>query len=183
MTIRPAAELAHIAPVQPADQDLIVAIADRTGAFSAEELVTVREMFESYLKDPTAAAGYRFSGYYDPADGRLLGYVCWGFTSLSEGAVDLFWLATDPAAQGRGIATLLFRSVEVAARAAGRWLLMLYTSSTPAYAAARRMYIREGYSLVLQLPGFYHRGDDLCVYVKQLDAHPAPPAALGPGEQ
>jgi GNAT superfamily N-acetyltransferase len=183
MSERVAAQLSHISPAHAADRELIVTIADHTGAFSAEELVTVREMFESYLKDPVSPAGYRFSAYRDPDTGQMLGYVCWGFTSLSEGSVDLFWLATDPAAQGRGIATLLFRSVEAEARAAGRWLLMLYTSSSPAYAAARRMYIREGYYLAMQLSGFYHRGDDLCVYVKELDAQRVPPVELGPGEK
>ena len=182
MSARPAADLAHVVPARPADRQRVGEIAALTGAFNPEEVHTALELFDGYLRD-AAGTGYNFLAYYAPDTGQMQGYVCWGLTSLSKGAADLFWLATDPAAQGRGIAAALFRAAEAAARAAGRWVLMLYTSSSAAYAAARRLYIREGYQLAMQIAGFYDRGDDLCVYVKYLDAQPAAPVALGPGEQ
>jgi GNAT superfamily N-acetyltransferase len=87
---------------------------------------------------------------------------------LSRGATDLYWIATAPGAQGRGVAAGLFRAVEEAARAAGRWLIVIWTSSRPNYAAARNFYLRMGCELSMQLTDFYDHGDDLVVFVRRL---------------
>jgi GNAT superfamily N-acetyltransferase len=168
-----AADLAAVAPSRPDDRAAVGQIAERTGVFSPEELVTVLELFDGYLSD-AQRSGYNFISYHDPADDKLLGFVCWGPASLSKGAADLYWIATDPAVQGRGVAAALFRAVEDAVRAAGRWLIMIWTSSSPAYEPARRFYLRQGCTLAMQVTDFYDRGDDLCAFVRYLD-HAAPP--------
>ncbi len=156
-----------VAPARPADRAQVGQVAERTGVFSAEEVQTALELFDGYVTD-AQRSGYNFLAYYDPADGKLLGFACWGPTSLSKGAADLYWIATDPAAQGRGVAAALFLAVEDAVRAAGRWLIMIWTSSSPAYEPARRFYLRQGCTLALQLTDFYDRGDDLCAFVRRL---------------
>lgn len=161
-----------VLPSLPADRPAILAIAQRTGVFTAEEVDTVAELFDGYLKDPRQS-GYNFFSARG-ADGALLGFACWGPTSLSKGAADLYWIAADPAAQGRGVARALFRAVEDAARAAGRWLIVIWTSSRPEYAAARAFYLRQGCDLSLQLRDFYDRGDDLCVFVRRLEPESPP---------
>ncbi|MCC7357989.1 MAG: GNAT family N-acetyltransferase [Anaerolineales bacterium] len=156
-----------VAPARPADRAAVGRIAQRTGVFSAEEVQTALELFDGYLAD-AQRSGYNFLGCYAASDGRLLGFACWGPTSLSKGAADLYWLATDPDAQGQGVGTALFRAVEAAVRAAGRWLIMIWTSSSPLYAPARALYQRLGCALAMQLTDFYDRGDDLCAYVRRL---------------
>lgn len=163
----PAPAVVVIAPARAADRVAVGQVAARTGVFSPEEVQTALELFDGYLAD-AQRSGYNFLAGYDPADGRLLGFVCWGPTALSKGAADMYWLATDPAAQGRGVAAALFVAVEEAVRAAGRWLIMIWTSSLPAYAAARRLYLRQGCTLAMQVTDFYDRGDDLCAYVRYL---------------
>lgn len=161
-----------VTPSHSADRDAILAIAQRTGVFTPEEVDTVAELFDGYERDP-AKSGYNFFSARDTAAQALLGFACWGPTSLSKGAADLYWIATDPAAQGMGVAAALFHAVEEAVRAAGRWLIVIWTSSRPEYAAARGFYQRVGAELSLQLTDFYDRGDDLCVFVRRLDPSPA----------
>jgi GNAT superfamily N-acetyltransferase len=161
-----------IAASLPSDRAAVLAVAQRTGVFTPEEVDTVAELFDGYERDPVQS-GYNFFSARDPDTLSVLGFACWGPTSLSKGAADLYWIATDPAAQGRGVAAALFHAVEDAVRAAERWLIVIWTSSRPEYAAARAFYQRLGAGLSLQLTDFYDRGDDLCVFVRRLDALPS----------
>jgi len=36
------------------------------------------------------------------AEGRLVGWICWGPTPCTLGTYDLYWMAVDPAAQRGG---------------------------------------------------------------------------------
>ena len=152
---------------QPADRAPILAVARDVGVIDAEEVDVVAELFDGYLRDPIQS-GYNFLSDRDPDTGALLGFACWGPTSLARGAADLYWIATARDAQGRGVAAGLFRAVEAAARAAGRWLIDIWTSSRPNDDAARSLYVRMGGALTLQLTDFYERGDDLVVFVRRL---------------
>jgi GNAT superfamily N-acetyltransferase len=155
-----------VRPSQPVDRDAIRAVTAATGVFNAEEVETAIELFDAYVHDPQC--GYNFLSDYDAA-GSVRGYACWGPASLSRGAADLYWICTDPQAQGQGVGAALFAAVVDAVRAAGRWLIMIWTSSQPAYEPARRFYARMGCTLSLQLKDFYDRGDDLCIYTFSLD--------------
>ena len=156
-----------VEPARPDDRASILAVTRSVGVFDAEEEATVFELFDGYLRD-ARVSGYNFLVYRAAEDGRLLGFACWGPTSLSKGAADLYWIATHASAQGRGVAAALFRAVEEAVRAAGRWLIVIWTSSQPAYAPARAFYQRQGCELSLQLADFYDHGDDLCVFTRRL---------------
>ena len=155
-----------VRPSQPNDREAVRAITARAGVFNAEEVDTAVELFDTYVRDPQG--GYNFLSEYDHA-GRMRGFACWGPASLSRGAVDLYWICTDSEAQGRGVGAALFAAVVDAVRAAGRWVIMIWTSSVPAYEPARRFYARMGCTLSLQLRDFYDRGDDLCIYTLHLD--------------
>ena len=152
---------------RPDDRAPILAVARDVGVFDAEEVGVVAELFDGYLRDPIQS-GFNFLSERDPASSALRGFACWGPTSLSRGAADLYWIATARDAQGQGVAAALFRAVEDAARAAGRWLIVIWTSSRPNYAAARSFYLRAGCEQTLQLTDFYDRGDDLVVFVRRL---------------
>ncbi len=156
-----------IEPSRPEDRAPILAVARDVRVFDAEEVDVVAELFDGYLRD-AVQSGYNFLSERDPDSGAILGFACWGPTSLSRGAADLYWIATARDAQSRGVAAGLFRAVEAAARAAGRWLIVIWTSSRPNYQAARDFYLRMGCELTLQLTDFYDRGDDLVVFVRRL---------------
>ena len=149
----------------PSDRAAILDCARGVGVFTDEEVNTVDELFDGYLRDPVRS-GYNFLSYRD--GDALLGFACWGPTSLSKGAADLYWICTARAAQGRGVAAALFGAVEDAARAAGRWLIVIWTSSRLDYEPARNFYLHVGCTLTTQIADFYDRGEDLCVFVKRL---------------
>ncbi len=150
----------------PDDLPAILEATRSVGVFNDEEVRTVDELFQGYLKDP-AASGYNFLSCRDGA--MLLGFACWGPTALSQGATDLYWICTAQGAQGRGVAAALFAAVEEAVRAIGRWLIVIWTSSRSEYAPARRFYLRMGCALQTQITDFYARGEDLCVYIKRIE--------------
>jgi GNAT superfamily N-acetyltransferase len=155
----------NIIPARREDLPDILEAARSVGVFDAEEVATVEELFAGYLRD-AQQSGYNFLCCRE-AD-TLLGFACWGPTALSRGAADLYWICTSQAAQGKGVASALFRAVETAAREAGRWLIVIWTSSRPNYEAARAFYGRMGCELTTQITDFYDRGDDLCVFIRRL---------------
>ena len=154
-----------VAPSHPSHRAAILACARSVGVFSGEEVSTVDELFDGYLRDPVES-GYNFLSHRDGE--AILGFACWGPTALSKGAADLYWICAAREAQGRGVAAALFRAVEDAVRAAGRWLIVIWTSNRPDYEPARRFYLHMGCTLTAQIADFYDRSEDLCVFVKRL---------------
>jgi GNAT superfamily N-acetyltransferase len=140
-------------------------MAREAGVFTDEEVDTVDELFAGYLRD-AQKSGYNFLSYRD--GDAVVGFACWGPTALTRGVIDLYWICTAHAAQGRGVGAALFRRVEEATRAAGRWLIVIWTSSRPEYQAAHRFYIRMGCELAARIADFYDRDDDLCVFTRRL---------------
>ncbi len=147
------------------DLPAILAATRSVGVFNDEEVRTVDELFQGYLKDP-AVSGYNFLSCTD--GDALLGFACWGPTALSQGATDLYWICTAQHAQGRGVAAALFKAVEAEVKAHGRWLIVIWTSSRAEYAPARAFYLRMGCALQTQITDFYARGEDLVVFVKRI---------------
>jgi GNAT superfamily N-acetyltransferase len=142
----------------------ILEITRTVAVFNDEEVAAVDELFRGYLADPIKS-GYNF---LTAGEGeQILGFACWGPTSLTKGTTDLYWIATAPEAQGKGVGKALFNAVEDAARSIGRWQVVIWTSSTPPYTAARALYLRMGCKLMAQIPDFYDTGEDLCVFFKR----------------
>ena len=80
-----------------------------------------------------------------------MGYACFGPHPLTQGTYDLYWIVVDPVAQGHGIGHALLAGVEAEVLARGGRLLLVETSSTSAYASARRLY-ETAYVIKLNQP-------------------------------
>lgn len=105
------------------------------------------------------------------AEGRLVGWICWGPTPCTLGTYDLYWMAVDPAAQGGGVGTALL--VEMERQLVGRArLIVVETAGRADYAGTRGFYESRGYRPTARIPEFYAPGDDLVVYTKQLGSGP-----------
>mgnify|MGYP001103856962 CR=1 FL=1 len=87
---------------------------------------------------------------------------------MTQGTFDLYWIAVDPAAQGRGIGHALLARVEAEVQARGGRLLVIETSGTLAYAAARRLYETSGFRCEAVIHDFYAPGDDLIIFGKKV---------------
>jgi GNAT superfamily N-acetyltransferase len=156
----------HVTPSLPTDLPAILEAARSVGVFTAEEVATVDELFQGYLRD-AQASGYNFLSCKDGDE--VLGFACWGPTALSKGATDLYWICTAQNAQSRGVAAALFQTVAAAAASIGRWLIVIWTSSREEYAPARNFYLRMGCVLQTRIIDFYDHGEDLCVFVRRLN--------------
>jgi ribosomal protein S18 acetylase RimI-like enzyme len=140
-----------------------------TGAFHVDEVEVALSLF-----DLTHAPGaddapldYEFVGAFDD-EGRLVGYACFGPTPATDGTFDLYWLAVDPAVQGRGIGRALVRDVEAKLIARDGRLLVVETSSRPDYESTRRFYTRRGYTEAARVRDFYAPADDRILLTTRL---------------
>lgn len=124
------------------------------------------ELLQAYLTQPDHG-GYDFLVYRN-GEGAL-GFACYGSHPLTEGTFDLYWICTVRKAQGQGIAGALLRRVEEEVRTQGGRLLLVETSSTPAYAPARRFYEGQGFRYESVVHDFYSPSDDLLIYAKRID--------------
>ena len=149
----------------PDERREIAQIAIETGVFNDYELGTLDELLDGYFDDPEKS-GYHFLSYRE--NGHVLGFALWGPRALSDKGYDLYWIATRPSGQRRGIGRALMAAVEGLVRARGGYWLVIETSDTPLYAAARGFYERCGYRRAAVLPDFYRDGDGLVICAKRV---------------
>jgi len=145
------------------DEPAIMAISRAVGVFSAEEVDTVQELLDEYRTRGAEVSGYHFLSCL--VDRRVAGYACYGPRALTDGTYDLFWIATDPAVQGRGIGGALSARCAELVKSVGGRLLVAETSGLPQYAPTRRFYETHGYRLEANITDFYAPGDDLCIFI------------------
>jgi ribosomal protein S18 acetylase RimI-like enzyme len=174
----------RLGPISPRDRPRLAELLAATGAFNADEVQVALSLFDVSLRDVSSRranpcrdplspsqdsdAGYEFLGAFEEASDRLVGYVCFGATPATDGTYDLYWLAVDPAAQGRGIGSALVRAVEAKLVDRGARLLVVETSSRPDYEGTRRFYARSGYTEAARVRDFYAPADDRIVLTTRL---------------
>lgn len=161
-----ATTLFQIEPTRPEDAEAILAIARSVGVFNAEEIATVSELLHAYLAQGAEASGYHFLSCR--ANGRVLGFACYGSHPLTHGTYDLYWIATDKTAGRQGIGGALLQRITEEARAVGGRMLVIETSGLPQYEPARRFYESQGCNRAAVIADFYAPGDDLVIYVRRL---------------
>ena len=97
-----------------------------------------------------------------------MGYACFGPTPATDGTWDLYWLAVDPAAQGRGVGRALVQWVEKELGRRGARLLVVETSSRADYEQTRSFYARGGYVEAARVKDFYNTADDRIIFTTRL---------------
>jgi ribosomal protein S18 acetylase RimI-like enzyme len=150
----------------PHHRGRVAEILDATGAFTASEIDVALELFDSAIR---STESYELIGVFDGA-GALRGYACWGPTPGTDRGYDLYWIAVDPAAHGRGWGSTLMRAVEDRLRERDARLLVVETSSRSSYGTTRLFYERRGYVERARVRGFYAEGDDRVIFTKKLKA-------------
>ncbi len=98
----------------------------------------------------------------------LVGFACFGLESLTEATWDLFWICVSPTARRQGVGRALLQTAISRAAELGGRAMVIYTSSTPAYAPARKLYESQGFARVAVVPDYYRDGDDLHIYWRRL---------------
>lgn len=155
-----------ITPATEADKVQITDITARAGVFNQEEIDSVPEMFDEYLRYGAEASGYHFIVYRE--GDKALGYAIYGFRDLTDGVYDLYWIAVDPSARRRSVGRKLLNACEDAVHAAGGRMVIAETSGTAEYEPTREFYVRTGYKAEAVIRDFYKPGDDLYIFIKRL---------------
>ena len=160
--------------LRPRDRVRVAELLVSTGVFSREEIAVALQLFDASITevggmgaDDAHVPDYEFTGAFDDGD-RLLGYACAGPTPATEGTFDLYWLAVDRTAQGKGVGRALVREVERELRDRGARMLLAETSSRPDYENTRAFYQRCGYTEAARIQDFYAPADDRIMLTTRL---------------
>ena len=156
------------AKVRPNDVAAVRALVAGTGRFRPAEVAIAAELVEECLERGPEASGYHFLLADGAGDGRLAGYACFGPIAGTAHSFDLYWIAVDMAAQGRGLGRRLLAATEAAVLEAGGRRIYADTSATEPYAPTRAFYRACGYAAVAELPDFYAPGDGKVIVCKVL---------------
>jgi ribosomal protein S18 acetylase RimI-like enzyme len=156
---------ALIRPLRHADRGDVIEALQACGAFTEEEVQVALEVLDQGLAGGLDGDYPLFAA---ERAGRVCGYVCVGRTPLTRGTWHLYWICVHPAAQGQGIGRDLQAHAERFVAEHGGERLLLETSSTAPYDAARAFYARAGYEIVGRVADFYRPGDDCVMFCKVL---------------
>jgi len=161
----------RLGPLRPRDRARVAELLVSTGVFSDEEVAVALQLFDVSVDDhvrahDAPAPDYEFTGAFEGK--RLLGYACAGPTPATDGTFDLYWLAVDPAAQGKGIGRRIVHDVERQLRERGARMLLVETSSRPDYSKTRAFYARCGYTEAARIRDFYAPADDRIMLTTRL---------------
>lgn len=101
-------------------------------------------------------------------DGKVVGYVCYGPTPMTEGTYDLYWIASDPSVRGQGVGAALVSAMEGDLRRRQGRLIRVETSAMEAYGPTRGFYAGMHYREEARFRDFYKAGEDLIILAKRL---------------
>ncbi len=101
-------------------------------------------------------------------EGKLVGYVCYGPTPMTEGTYDLYWIASDPTVRGQGVGASLISGMEGELRRQKARIIRVETSATEAYGPTRGFYASMKYTEEARIRDFYKVGDDLIILTKRI---------------
>ena len=159
----------HIRQLERRDRPVIEKMAISTGKFTDVEVATALELVDEALGRGEEKSGYYFAVMEDENKHSVVrGYACYGPVPLTQGTYDLYWIAVDPASQGKGFGHHLLEYVETDVLRRGGRMILIETSSQESYGATIRFYEKAGYNLVARIRNFYRIGDDKLVFQKEL---------------
>jgi len=142
----------------------ILASLQGAGNFTAAEVECALELLNIVLDQPLQQD---YQVLVADEHGRVFGYILYGPVPVTEGNFDIYWIATDPEAHGKGFGRQLMEAAEADLRSRGARLICLETSSQGNYQRTRRFYDNAGYIVESTIRDFYKPGDDRITYVKR----------------
>jgi ribosomal protein S18 acetylase RimI-like enzyme len=154
-----------IRPARPDDTFRLLELTAGTGVFKPHEVETLREVLDDYYAE---AQGQGHRCVADERDGRVVGYAYYAPAEMTDHTWQLWWIAVDRGDQGRGLGRGLLRHAEDDARGHGGRLMLIETSSLPAYAPTHRFYLANGYGREAEVRDFYADGDGQVIFRKRL---------------
>jgi ribosomal protein S18 acetylase RimI-like enzyme len=157
----------QIRPIEPADTDWLVRLAETTNVFKPIELVALREVLDDYH-----ATNHQLNhrGVVFERLGRVLGFAYYAPAAMTDRSWYLYWIAVAKECQGQGIGQKLMAHTEAEIIAAQGRILFVETSSLDHYEPTRRFYAGRSYELIATVSDYYSDDDDMMVFRKRLEA-------------
>jgi ribosomal protein S18 acetylase RimI-like enzyme len=101
-------------------------------------------------------------------DERVLGYVCFGPTPMTQGTFDLYWIASAPDVRGQGVGKALVEAMEAQLKERRARIVRVETSALESYGSTRGFYAAMRYVEEARIRDFYRAGEDLVILAKRL---------------
>ncbi len=166
-----APELSVIRPAKPDDMGALMELIGAVGMFSPGEVEELRGLLTAYFRGGLGRDHF----WVTDDDNGLAAVAYYAPERMTEGTWNLYLIAVHPDRRREGRAAALLRHVEAALAARGERLLLIETSSDPAFEGAWSLYRKSGYDQEARIRDFYAAGADKIVFRKALAA-PGPPA-------
>lgn len=155
-----------IRPITAPDRPTVLELIHSTGLFTQAEERVATEVLDACLTQ-SGQQDYVID-VIENEQGAIVGYVCYGFRPMTEGVVDLYWIAVHPGKYRQGYGKALIQWLEKTVQEKKGRLILIETSSKDKYAPTRHFYQRLGYVENARIRDFYRPGDDLLIYCKYL---------------
>jgi ribosomal protein S18 acetylase RimI-like enzyme len=148
------------------DKAGLLSLLIKTKAFTSKEIDVAMELIDIVLKDKNQK-DYKIRCAVNDQD-KLLGYICYGPSPMTEGTFDLYWIAVDPEVQSQGVGSLLIDFVEKEVRGLQGRMLLAETASISEYERTLRFYVQRGFKEVARVPDYYYPGNDRVTFCKRV---------------
>lgn len=148
------------------DKSILKKIIKAQEHFRLAEIQVAQEIIDLALKQ-TAEEDYIIR-LVEGDDEEVMGYICYGKAPLTDAVYDLYWIVVHPAFQNQGAGSFLLDYAQQDLRRRGARLLLVETSSLPAYAHPRGFYQKHGFQEIARVKDYYSPGDDKIIFGKFL---------------
>ena len=127
----------------------------RIETFSPQEVACALESIDS----ATSPGQQDYQVLVSVRDDKIIGYVCYGPTPMTEGTFDLYWIASAPEVRGQGIGAAVVSAMEGDIRHRHGRLIRVETSAMEAYGPTRGFYQAMKYKEEARFRDFYKVGE------------------------
>jgi ribosomal protein S18 acetylase RimI-like enzyme len=154
----------EIRPLAAQDRPQLAALLSRIETFSPDEVACALELIDLALQP----SNKDYQVLVATKEDKVVGYVCYGPTPMTEGTFDLYWIASDPKVRGQGVGGALVSAMEGDLRRKKGRLMRVETSAMEAYGPTRGFYQAMRYVEEARFRDFYKVGEDLIILSKKL---------------
>src|SRR5262245_31617574 len=154
----------EIRPLAAQDRPQLAALLSRIETFSPDEVACALELIDLALQP----SNKDYQVLVAVKDAKVVGYVCYGPTPMTEGTFDLYWIASDPKVRGQGVGAILVSAMEGDLRRRKGRCIRVETSAMEAYGPTRGFYQGMKYVEEARFRDFYKVGEDLIILSKRL---------------
>lgn len=176
--------MVEIREAQASDLPSLLDLVKSIDHFSSEEKSVAIELIHSaLLEDINSKKDKKFSDYNILVAlllDKVVGYLCFGPTPMTESTYDLYWIATHPESRGKGVAKDLIDSLksvlqnhhqETPENQDKKFMIRIETGGKELFGGTREFYKRIGMEEEGRIKDFYSRGDDLVIFTFHSKEH------------